>query len=54
MTAQRLLPASLALVLAGCGVFGIGSSSDAPKPTPLAPITATVNSPSRTTRKLYN
>lgn len=42
MSALRLVPAALALALAGCGVFGIGSSSDAPKPTALTPITATV------------
>jgi outer membrane protein assembly factor BamB len=31
-----------ALVLSGCGVFGIGRSSDLPKPTPLTEIKATV------------
>jgi outer membrane protein assembly factor BamB len=38
VSAGRLAAGSLALALAGCGVFGIGSSSDAPKPTPLTPI----------------
>ncbi len=42
MRALRLAPLALAALLAGCGVFGIGSSSDAPKPTPLTPITETV------------
>jgi outer membrane protein assembly factor BamB len=35
---RRATLAALALSLAGCGVFGIGSNSDAPKPTPLTPI----------------
>src|SRR6185436_5241094 len=43
MRTLRLVPAALALALAGCGVFGIGSSSDAPKPTALSPITSSVN-----------
>lgn len=38
MSAARLGAAAAALVVSGCGVFGIGSSSDAPKPTPLTPI----------------
>jgi outer membrane protein assembly factor BamB len=49
MSALRPLLAALALALGGCGVFGIGSSSDAPKPTPLTPIA----SPSATPKAVW-
>jgi outer membrane protein assembly factor BamB len=43
MIALRLALAALPLVLSGCGVLGIGkAASDAPKPTELKPITASV------------
>jgi outer membrane protein assembly factor BamB len=43
VNAARLALAALAAAsLAGCGVFGIGRSSDLPKPTPLTEIKSTV------------
>ncbi len=42
MRLARLAALLAPAALAGCGVFGIGSSSDAPKPTPLTEIKATV------------